>query len=136
MADAPYDSSLDEVIESLGRVIGFAEWLPVFGELTTRDEEAMAKHLVPAVAAPLRDLRDRLADHQAWQAPALHALLENVASSHGIKLGKIAQPLRVAVTGCAASPAIDVTLQLVGRQQCLPRIDSALAYIASRADAA
>jgi glutamyl-tRNA synthetase len=109
---------------------------PFFGELSSRDEEAMAKHLVPAVAAPLRDLRDQLVDQQPWQAPALHTLIESVASSHDIKLGKIAQPLRVAVTGSTASPAIDVTLQLVGRQQCLTRIDSALAYIASRADAA
>ena len=109
---------------------------PFFGQLTSLDEEAMAKHLVPAVAGPLRDLRDRLLDQQPWQASALHALIESVASAHEIKLGKIAQPLRVAVTGCAASPAIDVTLQLVGRQQCIVRLDGALAYIASRTDAA
>ena len=109
---------------------------PFFGELTSLDEEAMAKHLVPAVAGPLRDLRDRLLDQQPWQASALHALIESVASAHEIKLGKVAQPLRVAVTGCAASPAIDVTLQLVGRQQCIVRLDGALAYIASRTDAA
>ena len=109
---------------------------PFFGELTSLDEEAMAKHLVPVVAGPLRDLRDRLVEQQSWQASALHALIESVANAHEIKLGKIAQPLRVAVTGFAASPAIDVTLQLVGRQQCIARLDSALAYIASRADAA
>ena len=109
---------------------------PFFGVLTSLDEEAMAKHLLPAVAEPLRDLRDRLVEQQSWQAPALHALIESVASAHALKLGKIAQPLRVAVTGFAASPAIDVTLQLVGRAQCITRLDSALAYIASRVDAA
>ena len=109
---------------------------PFFGELTSLDEEAMAKHLVPAVAAPLRDLRDRLMSHEPWQAPALHALIESVAGAHEIKLGKIAQPLRVAVTGFSASPAIDITLQLVGREQCIIRLDGALAYIASRTDPA
>ena len=109
---------------------------PFFGALTSLDEEAMAKHLLPAVAEPLRDLRDRLVEQQSWHAPALHALIESVASAHALKLGKIAQPLRVAVTGFAASPAIDVTLQLVGRAQCITRLDSALAYIASRVDAA
>ena len=109
---------------------------PFFGDLTSLDEEAMAKHLVPAVAGPLRDLRDRLVEHQPWQAAALHALIESVASTHEIKLGLIAQPLRVAVTGFAASPAIDVTLQLVGRQQCIVRLDGALAYMASRMGAA
>ena len=109
---------------------------PFFGPLTSLDEEAMAKHLMPAVAAPLRDLRDRLHTHQPWDAPALHALIESLATAHDIKLGKIAQPLRVAVTGFAASPAIDVTLYLVGREQCIARLDGALAYIASRPDAA
>ena len=109
---------------------------PFFGELTSLDEEAMAKHLLPAIAGALRDVRDRLVEQKSWQASALHELIESVANAQEIKLGKIAQPLRVAVTGFAASPAIDVTLQLVGRQQCITRLDNALAYIASRADAA
>ena len=96
----------------------------------------MAKHLVPTAAAPLRDLRDRLLTHQPWDAPALHALIESVATAHDTKLGKVAQPLRVAVTGSAASPAIDVTLCLVGRDQCIARLDAALTYIAARLDAA
>ena len=49
-----------------------------------------------------------------------------------MKLGKIAQPLRVAVVGRAASPSIDMTLYLVGRDACLRRIDRALAYIEAR----
>ena len=109
---------------------------PFFGELTSLDEVAMAKHLLPAIAGALRDVRDRLVEQKSWQASALHELIESVANAQEIKLGKIAQPLRVAVTGFAASPAIDVTLQLVGRQQCITRLDNALAYIASRADAA
>ena len=109
---------------------------PFFGELTSLDEEAMAKHLLPAIAGALRDVRNRLVEQKSWQASALHELIESVANAQEIKLGKIAQPLRVAVTGFAASPAIDVTLQLVGRQQCITRLDNALAYIASRADAA
>jgi glutamyl-tRNA synthetase len=50
-------------------------------------------------------------------------------------MGKVAQPLRVAVCGRAASPGIDVTLYLVGRDACLRRIDRALAYIEERAAA-
>ena len=109
---------------------------PFFGELTSLDEDAMAKHLQPAAAGPLKTLRDRLIDHAPWDAPSLHALVEAVAASHDTKLGKVAQPLRVAITGFAASPAIDVTLFLVGREQCITRLDGALSYIASRTDAA
>ena len=48
-------------------------------------------------------------------------------------MGKIAQPLRVAVVGRAASPGIDITLKLAGKKACLRRIDKALAYIEARA---
>ena len=54
------------------------------------------------------------------------------AEAVGIKLGKLAQPLRVAVTGSDMSPSIDATLLLVGRERTLARIDAALAYIAAR----
>jgi len=47
-------------------------------------------------------------------------------------MGKVAQPLRVAVVGRAASPGIDVTLELVGKEACLRRIDMALAFITNR----
>jgi glutamyl-tRNA synthetase len=50
-------------------------------------------------------------------------------------MGKVAQPLRVAIVGRAASPGIDVTLQLVGKDATLRRIDRALAFIDARAAA-
>ena len=49
-------------------------------------------------------------------------------------MGKVAQPLRVAVVGRAASPGIDVTLKLIGKEACLRRIDKALEYISNRAE--
>jgi glutamyl-tRNA synthetase len=49
-------------------------------------------------------------------------------------LGKIAQPLRVAVSGTAATPPIDITLELVGKERTLKRIDAALGFIAERAE--
>jgi glutamyl-tRNA synthetase len=54
---------------------------------------------------------------------------------HDVKLGKLAQPLRVALTGQAASPGIGVTLALVGRERALQRIDRAIEYIGQRAGA-
>jgi glutamyl-tRNA synthetase len=56
-----------------------------------------------------------------------------VAAELGLGLGKVAQPLRVAVVGRAASPGIDITLHLVGREACLRRIDRALNHIAQSA---
>ena len=55
-----------------------------------------------------------------------------MAGALELNMGKVAQPLRVAIAGRAASPGIDVTLHLVGREACLRRIDRALDYIAQR----
>ena len=59
-----------------------------------------------------------------------------MAEERELKLGKIAQPLRVAVTGGSASPGIEVTLWLVGREQCLERLDIALQLIRDRVSSA
>jgi glutamyl-tRNA synthetase len=67
-----------------------------------------------------------------WNPESLHQAVVTVAETLGLKLGKVAQPLRVAITGRAASPGIDVTLHLVGRDACLRRIDRALDYIGQR----
>jgi glutamyl-tRNA synthetase len=53
------------------------------------------------------------------------------AQSHGLDLGKLAQPLRVVLTGRAVSPPIDVTLHLVGRERCLKALDAGLARLGS-----
>ncbi len=107
-----------------------------FGPLAALDEDAAHKHLRGGAAAPLRALRERLATQEDWSLEALQATVEAVATELELKLGKVAQPLRVAVTGASASPSIDVTLQLVGQAQCLERLDRALEYIARRLDAA
>ena len=101
---------------------------PFFGELGELDEKAAKKHLRPAVAAPpLRDLRERLTTLEPWACESRYTPWSKKSRARTrLKLGKIAQPLRVAVTGSAASPSIDVTLQLVGREQCLKRLDHAL----------
>jgi glutamyl-tRNA synthetase len=96
------------------------------------DESAAKKHLRPVAREPLERARDALAALEEWDPEALHALVDNVSAALGLKMGKVAQPLRVAVVGRAASPGIDVTLHLVGKEACLRRIDRALTYIAAR----
>ncbi len=56
----------------------------------------------------------------------MHATVGGVAEAAGLKLGKVAQPLRVALTGGTVSPPIDVTVYLLGRDRTLARIDRAL----------
>ncbi len=100
------------------------------------DEKAAKKNLRPVAREPLEKMRSALAELEDWTPEALHALVDQIAAELEVNMGKVAQPLRVAVVGRAASPGIDVTLQLVGKEACLRRIDRALAYIAEREAAA
>jgi glutamyl-tRNA synthetase len=93
------------------------------------EPDAAKKHLKAAAREPLEYLRRALADIPDWEPEALHQLVKDAAIELDLKLGKVAQPLRVAVVGRAASPGIDVTLHLVGREACLRRIDRTLEYI-------
>jgi glutamyl-tRNA synthetase len=98
------------------------------------DEAAARKHLRPVALAALQAMAGVLAELDDWVPENLHKAVVDVAESLELKLGSVAQPLRVAVVGRAASPGIDVTLHLVGREACLRRIDRAIEFIRQRAD--
>ena len=96
------------------------------------EQKAARKHLKAAAQEPLQQVREQLAVLDEWDGEKLHQVVVDVAESLSLNMGKVAQPLRVAIVGRAASPGIDVTLQLVGREACLRRIDKALAWINKR----
>ncbi len=100
------------------------------------DAKAAKQHLRPVAREPLERMRERLAAQEDWSGEALHDLVQQVSDELELKMGKVAQPLRVAVVGRAASPGIDVTLELVGKEACLRRIDRALAFIRQREESA
>jgi glutamyl-tRNA synthetase len=97
-----------------------------FRDLESYDEKAAKKNLTPETAPLLQELRDGLANLKDWKAAEIHALISAVAAAHGLGLGKIAQPLRVALAGGAVSPPIDVTVQWVGRERTLLRLERAI----------
>ncbi|MEY2855124.1 MAG: hypothetical protein RL030_2256 [Pseudomonadota bacterium] len=90
------------------------------------DDKAVAKHLTPEGKAMLGELRAALAGQGDWTAPALNGLLNEFAVARSQGLGKVAQPLRVALTGGTVSPPIDATVALLGRQRVLERLDRVL----------
>jgi glutamyl-tRNA synthetase len=91
------------------------------------DPTAARKHLTAAELPTLERLRSRLAALSDWSAARLNETLKALAEELGVGLGKIAQPLRVAVTGSTVSPPIDLTLALLGRDTTLARLDAGLA---------
>jgi glutamyl-tRNA synthetase len=129
----------DLVIVQADRVktlVEMAEQSRVFyGVLGDYDEGAAKKHLRPVAEGPLRAAGNRLADLLVWEPDRLNEAVRITADELDIGMGKIAQPLRVALTGGAVSPSIDKTLWLTGRERSLERIRRALEFIMVRAAA-
>ncbi len=102
-----------------------ANSLYFFGESVMLDEKAAAKHLTQEARGLLSALRGRLEGLGEWSASSIHASLEAIATERAVSLGKVAQPLRVAVTGGTVSPPIDQTLALLGKARVLGRLTAA-----------
>lgn len=94
------------------------------------DEAAVGKHLTDEGRGTLRQLRDHLAAGDDWSAAGLQAALEAFSATNDVKMGKISQPARVALTGKAASPGMYEMLALVGKDLTLKRFDEALGLAA------
>ncbi|MGY1459241.1 glutamate--tRNA ligase [Luteimonas sp. A534] len=97
--------------------------------LTDYDDKAVAKHLKPEAQAPLAEARHRLQALPGWTVEAIAEALQGTAETLGLGMGKVAQPLRVAITGTQVSPDIAHTVYLAGRDEALGRIDAAIARI-------
>ncbi|MCC7463313.1 MAG: glutamate--tRNA ligase [Gammaproteobacteria bacterium] len=99
-----------------------------FRDFEQYDAKAAQKNLgieaVPLLEA-LHAALDGVAD---WNAGAIHGAIHAVATRFGVGLGKVAQPLRVAATGAAVSPPIDITLALLGRERVAAALVRALVY--------
>ncbi|HET7844511.1 MAG TPA: glutamate--tRNA ligase [Xanthomonadales bacterium] len=102
-----------------------------YAELGEYDPAAASKQLVAGADASLLAARDALAAIPAadWSPASVDAALKGAAEKLGAGLGKIAQPLRVAITGTTVSPSIDHTVFLTGRDRALARIDRAIAFV-------
>ncbi len=97
------------------------------------DEAAVKKHLRPVTLEPLTALHLRLAEVTDWNRDALQSCINDISAEFDINMSKIAQPLRVAITGSSMSPSIDMTLTLLGKQRVMSRLERALGWIRERA---
>ena len=85
-------------------------------------DDAAAALLTPDARALLAAAHKNLVALAKWEAESLEAAIREVAESSGVKLGKLAQPLRAALTGRTTSPGIFDVLALLGREESLARI--------------
>ena len=104
----------------------------LYQEHVTFDEAAAAKHLVPGIVDALAILAGRFSSVRDWSDDGIKAVIAEVAEEAGVKVGKLAQPLRVAVTGSGVSPSIEDTVRLLGQQRTIARLRVALEFIRAR----
>jgi len=74
----------------------------------------------------LRALITKLEALDSWVAEAIQNVVQAVVDENEVGFAKVAQPVRIAVTGSTMSPSIDATLELLGREECLARLNVAL----------
>ena len=96
------------------------------------DPNAAKKHLRPVAKQPLQAMLKQLQNQHDWSASPLHDVIDRVAAELDVGMGKVAQPLRVALTGTGISPSIDKTLWLMGKQRSLEGVARALVFIEAR----
>jgi glutamyl-tRNA synthetase len=91
------------------------------------DEKAVRKHVTADVVQLLAEASKELSQLADWSAPAIHEVISGFAVAKGISLGKLAQPIRLAVCGGTVSPPIDATLAILGKTEALSRLAKARA---------
>ncbi|GLQ57809.1 glutamate--tRNA ligase [Devosia nitrariae] len=85
-------------------------------------DEAAEKLLTSDARVTLRDVHELLRGLNEWTVPAIDAAMRGFAEAKGLKLGKIAQPLRAAITGRTVSPGIFEVMVLIGKDDSLSRL--------------
>jgi glutamyl-tRNA synthetase len=118
----PLARVIDLLRERVSTVEELADAAVYFYRPITPSAALRAQHLTADAFAPLRALRDKLAQSE-WSRVAINAAVKSVVGDFKIKLPKLAMPLRVVVTGEPQTPSIDAVLELIGRDEVIRRMD-------------
>lgn len=116
-----------ERVKSLAELVTASRYF--YEDVKDYDSQTAQKQFKPETAGYLTAVHAALAALPHWEDEAIHTAIQQACEGLGIKLGKLGPALRVAVTGSASSPSLEVTLRLIGREQSLARIQAAVAYI-------
>ena len=103
-----------------------------YEDFTDFDEAQAKKHLRGVALEPLTLFNQKLAELTDWSVEGIHQAIEATATELDVGMGKVGMPLRVAVTGAGQSPALDLTLFLIGKERSAQRISKAIEFVADR----
>lgn len=104
-----------------------------YQDVSEYDEKAARKNLTEKSLPFLEEMFERLSKLDNWEAEPIHDEVKGCADTNEVGMGKVAQPIRVAITGNTVSPPLDVTLALLGRERTLAAINAAVTWIKDHA---
>jgi glutamyl-tRNA synthetase len=115
------------VRERTKTLVEMVEWVkPYFGQAVAFDEEAAKKFLTPSIAPVLAKLLDRFEVFPEFAKQEWEESFKKLVEEEGMKMGQLAQPVRVALTGRTASPGLFDVMEVLGRERTLARLRRAV----------
>jgi len=102
-----------------------------FVDFGSFEEKAARKNLTTEAIPLLQSVMKEMSALEAWSSASIQERITAVAAQNNVPLGKVAQPMRVAVSGGSVSPPIDATVMLLGKQKVLQRLERACVYAGS-----
>jgi glutamyl-tRNA synthetase len=111
------------VKERAKTLVDMVEWVrPYFGQAVEFDEEAANKFLTPTIGPLLQKLVSRFEALSNFSKQTWEDSFKKLVEEEGIKMGQLAQPVRVALTGRTASPGLFEVMEVLGRDRTLFRL--------------
>lgn len=111
------------VKERAKTLVEMVDWVrPYFGQAVVFDEDAAKKFLTPAIAPVLQKLVSRFEAHSTFSKQTWEHSFKVLVEEEGMKMGQLAQPVRVAITGRTASPGLFEVMEVLGRDRTLFRL--------------
>jgi len=99
-----------------------------YEDFSEYDENAAKKHFKTATPSILKNLLDKLNKVDVWRVEAINDVIKSTCEELELGMGKVGPALRVAITGTAISPSLDITLNLMGKEKTIERLEKAVVF--------
>lgn len=138
--DTTNGPELTEIVKAMGERVNTLKELAAgcvycYHDFEEFDEKAAKKHLRGVALEPLKLVCEKLTALDNWTVNNLYQVIDDTATDLEIGMGKVGMPLRVAITGAGQSPSLDVTLELIGKERSIARLNKAIEFVEARAKA-
>jgi glutamyl-tRNA synthetase len=121
----PLEQVMGLLKERANTIKELADASVLFYRKLSPSDELRTQHYTPESRKAIDELLKKFKEI-SWTKPEISAAIKSAVDSHKLKMPKIAMPLRVMVTGQTHTPSIDATLELIGREEVVSRMEREL----------